>query len=340
MNYFEKHNSFEKGDDNKEIDISIFEALNYGNCEIGIKFFKKSFNNKQCMEDFYTTLEDYQERYIPKMAKVEKTEDYINLQVDFEFKREKDIESQEELIKLNSLKLLLNCIINQKYPKNKIEWIIVDGENEKENMNTIHELINEFLKSNPELVYTSKLEDEIESDIRKYDYRLDEEIESYLPSEKQREFQEFEKTHMATLEKYFDAREDYENRLLDHLNKDQMEDYYKLAEEYDAFLKKNSFSLNEENKLPTYEEAFLNWVGIRVNQKNLLDYISNDEIDKISENHYKGLPRELKDLLNVYITLPKNKRELEKEKIFSVISKNLLNLIASQEEIERDEYLK
>ena len=322
MNYFEKHNSFEKGDDNKEIDISIFEALNYGNCEIGIKFFKKSFNNKQCMEDFYTTLEDYQERYIPKMAKVEKTEDYINLQVDFEFKREKDIESQEELIKLNTFLSKLNAVLPLT------------------NKNSLDELINEFLKSNPELVYTSKLEDEIESDIRKYDYRLDEEIESYLPSEKQREFQEFEKTHMATLEKYFDAREDYENRLLDHLNKGQMEDYYKLAEEYDAFLKKNSFSLNEENKLPTYEEAFLNWVSIRVNQKNLLDYISNDEIDKISENHYKGLPRELKDLLNVYITLPKNKRELEKEKIFSVISKNLLNLIASQEEIERDEYLK
>ena len=42
------------------------------------------------------------------------------------------------------LYLLAECIVNQEYPLKKIEWIIVDGENEKEYYNSVPDVINEI----------------------------------------------------------------------------------------------------------------------------------------------------------------------------------------------------
>ena len=59
------------------------------------------------------------------------------------------------------LKILHNCILNQNYPLNKLEWIIVDGQNNNNKLNEVPLLINNLRKiSNLKIIYFSLPMDE------------------------------------------------------------------------------------------------------------------------------------------------------------------------------------
>ena len=49
------------------------------------------------------------------------------------------------------LKLLAKCIINQDYPINKIEWVIVDGENNEKHFTAVPNIIKEIKQEYPNL---------------------------------------------------------------------------------------------------------------------------------------------------------------------------------------------
>jgi GR25 family glycosyltransferase involved in LPS biosynthesis/glycosyltransferase involved in cell wall biosynthesis len=59
------------------------------------------------------------------------------------------------------IKLLFKCIINQNYPIKKMEWIIVDGQNNKEKLQELPNIIKEFKKqSELKIIYYSLPMDE------------------------------------------------------------------------------------------------------------------------------------------------------------------------------------
>ena len=50
--------------------------------------------------------------------------------------------------RIKFLSLLFDCIQNQDYPHEKLEWVIVDGENNKEKYNEVPDLIEKLRKLN------------------------------------------------------------------------------------------------------------------------------------------------------------------------------------------------
>ena len=59
--------------------------------------------------------------------------------------------------RLKFLPLLFDCINNQDYPHDKLEWVIVNGENNSEKLNEVPSLIEKFRKENDKIkiVYCS-----------------------------------------------------------------------------------------------------------------------------------------------------------------------------------------
>ena len=114
-----------------------------------------------------------------------------------------------------------------------------------------------------------------------------------------------------------------------------------IKENYERIL--NSKESEVDGTEDPYIKSVLGWATIRANQSNLIEYIINDDLTKISEEHYKYLSKEVKDALNGWVKENKNysgkKRSNFKARLCKVIRRNLDDLIESQEEIARTIYL-
>lgn len=159
-------------------------------------------------------------------------------------------------------------------------------------------------------------------DVRLKKRNYENEIDQYLEDQLDIDFEKFEAEQIPIIESYLEKKEQYVNELNDLLNKDQLEDFYKLGKEYNAFLE-TDFVQEEKG---THLERTLDLLVIKSDQRELLKLIENDDLENIRSRHYEALPDNLVHKLKDYIELEGTRPELL-NLIYGAIGKNFLKIL-------------
>ena len=255
---YDKEKSFSEREKYQDIGFQYFETDSNIDCDFNLKFKKESFNNKLNVYEFCMDVAKYGKQYLGSGDfKVSQLGDWIDINLNLNYMKESTSTMPKGLHNLNSFLKKINTLVK----------------NSKRN--SLDNLIHEFIKENPDLLFAEEIDNDIEMN-----------------------------------------------------NHNQ---YSFIAEDV------------SETEVDPYIGAVLTWATIRSDQSNLIEYIIDDDLDKISDVHYDNLTDEVKEAVSTWVSLNENfskkKRIFFKKKICDLVQRNLDDLIKSQEELERDHYL-
>ncbi len=155
---YDKQKSFGERDGNKDIEFQYSETDSLLDFDASLSFKKDSFSNPDSILNFCLDIVDFQKLYLPgEDLEISQTGEWVKINLWISHDKEGEKGTPTKLYKLKNFFEELNPVIK------------------KANGNSLDNLIHEFVKENPSLLFDEDLENEISNDLMinlKKDYQI------------------------------------------------------------------------------------------------------------------------------------------------------------------------